>query len=57
MPTNASTPQNAKFPILRDRLNQLRGDLSYADFAEKVELSRATVGFYLAGERIPDAAV
>ncbi len=44
-----------RMPILRERLNELRGELSYAEFAEKLDISRATVGFYLAGERVPDA--
>lgn len=44
-----------RLPVFRDRLDILRGDLSYAKFADKLGLSRATVGFYLSGERVPDA--
>ena len=44
-----------RMPIFRDRLDELRGEMSYVKFAEKLGLSRATVGFYLSGERVPDA--
>lgn len=53
MSTNAV--KNPRMPIFRDRLNELRGNLSYAKFAEKLGMSRATMGFYLSGERVPNA--
>lgn len=44
-----------RFPIFRERLNILLGDMSTTDFADKVDVSRQTMGFYLNGERIPDS--
>lgn len=45
-----------ELPIFRERLDELRGEMSYADFAEFLGMSRATIGFYLAGKRIPNAS-
>lgn len=45
-----------ELPIFRKRLDELRGQISYADFAAFLGISRATVGFYLAGKRVPNAA-
>ena len=50
-----SNERKARFPIFRDRLNILLGDMSTTDFADKVDVSRQTMGFYLNGERIPDS--
>lgn len=47
--------QTGKLPIFRERLRELQGDLSIVSFADKLNLSRQTVGFYLNGDRIPDA--
>lgn len=44
-----------RFPIFRDRLAELQGDRTIEVFAETLGISRATLGFYLAGSRIPDA--
>lgn len=44
-----------RFPVLRERLNILLGNMSTKDFAEKVGLTRQTMGFYLNGDRIPDS--
>ncbi len=41
-----------KFKI---RFNKLRGDMTQAEFAEFLGISRPTVGFYENGSRIPDA--
>ena len=46
--------QNTRKPVFRDNLRELMGDLSVTDFAQKIGLSRQTVGFYLNGDRIPD---
>lgn len=54
MPTDAA--RKYELPIFRERLDELRGQISYADFAALLGISRATVGFYLAGKRIPNAA-
>lgn len=50
-----SNERKARFPIFRDRLNILLGDMSTTDFADKVDVSRQTMGFYLNGDRIPDS--
>lgn len=44
-----------RFPIFRERLNNLLGNMSTTEFADKVDVSRQTMGFYLNGERIPDS--
>ena len=44
-------------PVFRDRFNQLRGDMTQAQFAKFLGMSRATVGFYCSGERVPDAII
>lgn len=54
MPTDAA--RKYELPIFRERLDELRGQISYADFAALLGISRATVEFYLAGKRIPNAA-
>lgn len=41
--------------IFRDRFDNLRGDRSNTEFAKFLGLSRQTVGFYLNGDRMPDA--
>lgn len=46
--------QTTRMPVFRDNLRELMGDLSVTDFAQKIGLSRQTVGFYLNGDRIPD---
>ena len=48
--------KEARLPILKSRLNELMGNRSATRFAEDLGLSRQTVGFYLNGDRIPDAA-
>lgn len=49
--------KQARFPIFKENLNQLMKDeqMNTTEFAEKLGLSRQTVGFYLNGDRIPDA--
>lgn len=44
-----------RFPEFRDAFLELMGDMTLEQFAEKLGMSRATVGFYAAGKRIPDA--
>lgn len=46
-----------KLPIFAARFSELRGDRTQAEFAQFLGISRATVGFYENGERIPDALV
>lgn len=46
-----------RIPILQERLRTLQGDLSNVDFAKKLRLSRQAVGFYLNGNRVPDAKI
>mgnify|MGYP004611607451 CR=1 FL=1 len=52
MPTKAA---GARMPVFRDRFNLLRGNRTQAEFAAVLGMSRATVAFYCAGDRIPDA--
>lgn len=49
--------KQARFPIFKDNLNKLMQDeqMNTTEFADKLGLSRQTVGFYLNGDRIPDA--
>lgn len=47
--------RKGRLPILRERLNILLGDSTVTDFAEKVGITRQTMGFYLNGDRIPDS--
>lgn len=44
-----------RFPEFRDAFLKLMGDMTLDQFSKKLEMSRATVGFYAAGQRIPDA--
>ena len=49
------TKNKTRFPILKERLNELMGDMNVTEFAEKVGLTRQTMGAYLNGNRIPDS--
>lgn len=49
------TTEPARFPEFQTAFNELMGDMTIKDFADKLGMSRATVGFYSAGQRIPDA--
>lgn len=44
-----------RFPEFRDAFLELMGDMTIKEFSDKLGMSRATVGFYAAGQRIPDA--
>lgn len=44
-----------RFPAFRKAFLELMGDMTLQEFADKLGMSRATVGFYSAGQRIPDA--
>lgn len=44
-----------RFPAFRKAFQELMGDMTLQEFADKLGMSRATVGFYSAGQRIPDA--
>lgn len=50
-----SKVKSGRVPVFKTRLNILKGDLSVSEFAEKIGLSRQTTGFYLNGDRVPDA--
>ncbi|MCL2565605.1 MAG: helix-turn-helix domain-containing protein [Defluviitaleaceae bacterium] len=49
--------KKARFPVFKERFYKLRGEISQAEFADKIGIARATVGLYENGERIPDALV
>ena len=44
-----------RMPIFTERFRELQGDRSNTEFAEFLEISRQTVGFYCNGDRLPDA--
>ena len=44
-----------RFPAFRAAFLELMGDMTLEEFADKLGVSRATIGFYAAGKRIPDA--
>lgn len=43
--------------VFSERLNELRGSMSQAEFGKMCGISRVTVGFYENGERLPDARI
>lgn len=47
--------KGVRFPAFQTSFMELQGDRTIEEFADFLGLSRATVGFYLAGSRIPDA--
>lgn len=47
--------KDPRFPVFRERFNALLEGRSVTEFAEFLGMSRQTVGFYLNGDRIPDA--
>ena len=47
--------QKIRFPAFMERFNELKGDMTQEEFAKKLGMSRPTVAFYCAGDRIPDA--
>jgi len=54
MPTSEDR-KKGKLPVFQKRFNELRGDMSQDEFAKFIGVSRATIGFYENGERVPDA--
>lgn len=44
-----------RFPDFVSRFRELQGERSNTEFAEFLGMTRQTVGFYLNGERVPDA--
>ena len=53
MPTNVDGDKRS----FGQRFNELRGDLSQTEFAKKLGISKASVGFYENGQRVPDIIV
>lgn len=47
--------KNERLPIFTERFRELQEDRSNTEFAEFLEISRQTVGFYCNGDRVPDA--
>lgn len=47
----------SRLPIFQERFKELRGKMTQGQFAEKLGISRPTVGLYESGARIPDAEV
>lgn len=53
--SRAKKAEPARFPEFQAAFIELMGDMTIKEFADKLGMSRATVGFYSAGQRIPDA--
>lgn len=51
----AKKEEASRFPEFREAFLELMGEMTLQEFADKLGMSRATVGFYAAGKRIPDA--
>ena len=51
----AKKEETPRCPEFREAFLELMGDMTLQEFADKLGMSRATVGFYAAGKRIPDA--
>lgn len=51
----AKKEEAPRFPEFHAAFLDLMGDMTLQEFADKLGMSRATVGFYAAGKRIPDA--
>lgn len=52
---NINADKQKRLPIFRERLNILKGHMTIDRLAEKVGVRRSTMGFYLAGQRLPKA--
>lgn len=50
-----SETKNERYPAFHRAFVELQGNRTIQDFADLLGMSRATVGFYAAGTRIPDA--
>lgn len=50
-----SRVKQGRLPEFKYRFKELQGTMSNTEFAEFLGMSRQTVGFYLNGDRIPDA--
>lgn len=44
-----------RLPEFRDAFLELKGDRTIREFAKFLQIAPATVGFYAAGERVPNA--
>lgn len=53
--SRAKKEEAPRFPEFREAFLELMGEMTMQEFADKLGMSRATVGFYAAGKRIPDA--
>ena len=53
--SRAKKEEAPRFPEFRAAFLDLMGDMTLQEFANKLGMSRATIGFYAAGKRIPDA--
>lgn len=53
--SRAKKEEAPRFPEFRVAFLDLMGDMTLQEFADKLGMSRATVGFYAVGKRIPDA--
>lgn len=52
--------EKGKMPLFRERMNKLYTDSgmkTYGDFAKHIGLTRTSLGYYLSGERLPNADI
>lgn len=47
--------KNERLPIFTERFRELQGERSNTEFSDFLGISRQSVGFYLNGDRVPDA--
>lgn len=47
--------KNERLPIFTERFRELQGEQSNTEFADFLGISRQSVGFYINGDRVPDA--
>ncbi len=47
--------KNERLPVFTERFRELQGEQSNTEFSEFLGISRQSVGFYLNGDRVPDA--
>lgn len=47
--------KNERLPIFTERFRELQGEQSNTEFSDFLGISRQSVGFYLNGDRVPDA--
>lgn len=47
----------SRLPVFQERFKSLRGELTQAQFSEKLGIARPTIALYESGKRVPDAEI